>query len=503
MKKGKNLIIMSTVLVLLVAVYLVWTLVGKTDTVDTEETSVTYPLPTIDPAALVGVELEIDASRGGAEEDTAEESTQTGETGETGETSKLTFTLSEDAKRWLWSEDGEVPLDNVAFASMVTAISGYASPHKLENVADADLGRYGLAQPYMSISFTFSDESQRQYKVGALNSFNGMYYFSDSSTPDTVYMVDSSVIDVFDVDIYDLLQYDTTPSISTTNFTKVTFITGGVERVYTYYPTGKADGYTDKYLWYLSVDGAEEVAVDASVAEKLTAALGSVSFEDCASLNYKTDESFAFGDDRLIIDYKKVEKVTDSTTGLEKEVTTPATYTLYLCSGEEGGELYAHTDGSALVYLLRDSADIATLRGGSLATIRPDELWLPNYELISSMGFSTADGSFDVKVNNKNGEITYSREDGELDSAAFLSALSELDALVASSNTEYLEGSGGEGTLVYFTLELELVSGELLVMTAESYTDSYARVTFNGRDDQLITAQSAEKLATTLSAFMK
>ncbi len=505
MKKAKNLIILASVLVILLAVYLVYSAINADGGEESGESTTAYPLETIDPSKLVGVDIEITKdSTHKQEESESEESTQ-GDGGD-GEktTTSLSFALNENATAWLWSEDGEVPLDNSAFANMVSTLSGFSSPYKLENVTNDSLSEYGLTEPYLRVTFTFSDGSRREVKIGAFNPFNEMYYFCDLVSPSTVYMVDESVVSAFDIDVYDLLKYDETPTISSTKITKVTFITDGVTRVYTYYPSGKSEDYTDKYLWYLSIDGSKEAAVDASVAESLTKLAGGITFEDCATLNYKKDNTLGFGGgDRVIIDYKKVDKVTDSTTSVETEVTVDATYTLYLGKSSEDGDIYAHTDSSVLGYVLGESATWSKLRAGSLAGILPDELWLPDYERISSMTFVTESGTKKVIVNNKNGEITYSLDGGEIDGEAFIALQKLLEQTTQTSNTAYLEGDPENEKKAIFSMAVQFTDGKSLTMTAEGYTENYVRVSFGDRNDQLITKDEAVAISDAISKIAK
>ena len=151
---------MLTVLALLVIVYLVASPMWSEDEADETSAEPTHTVAVIDHTTLVGLDLNV-----GGE--------------------SLSFALNDKATEWDWSEDAEVPLDNVAFATLVTALNEAGSKYKLENVTDEQLAEYGLTEPAIIVKFSFSDGTVKEYKIGNLNSFNGLYYLSESGAPNT------------------------------------------------------------------------------------------------------------------------------------------------------------------------------------------------------------------------------------------------------------------------------------------------------------------------------
>ena len=114
MKKAKSIVILLTVLLILLLVYFVvsprWSEKATEDT--TAEP--TYQIAAIDHSSLVGLEL----TRGDV---------------------KLSFTLNDTATEWDWSDNAEIPLDNMTFATIVTALNNASSKYKLEGVTAEQL----------------------------------------------------------------------------------------------------------------------------------------------------------------------------------------------------------------------------------------------------------------------------------------------------------------------------------------------------------------------------
>lgn len=478
---------MLIVLILLLMVYLVASPMWSEDTGEETTEEPTHTVAVIDHTGLVGLEL-----------------TLGGET--------LNFALNDAATEWDWSEDGDVPLDNVAFATVVTALNEAGSKYKLENVTDNQLAEYGLTEPYIVVKFTFSDGTVKEYKVGNLNSFNGLYYLSESGAPNTVYMIDSSVVYSLELDIYDFVLEETPPAITEAKILGVTSIgmasvdsiIGGEDRMFTYYPAGNDTDYTDRYNWYFGTQRKElsssstlprKYPLKGDHADTLSDLVTGLSFDECVGLDY-TDGEYGFSEGRqLVIHYNADEN--------ETGVLTKKEYVIYLGAQREDGGIYAHTADSKLVYILGSSDEWTMLLTNAQEKLMPDEIWLPNYERIDSLTFTAGENTLKVKVENTDGKISYSSDATE-DTDALTSLIEALDGLKAASNVAYFEDDAAAvEKAVMLTIKIAFNVGDAaeLEMTVERYSLNYCKVSFNGRDDQLITLEDAEKLVGMISAI--
>ncbi len=412
---------------------------------------------------------------------------------------KLSFTLNDSSTEWDWSEDGEVPLDNMAFAEIVTAFNEAVSNYKLEGVTEAQLSDYGLASPSYRVKFTYSDSSVKEYLIGMMNSFNSLYYFCEASATDTVYMVPSTLVSSLDLGIFDFVLIETPPALTEGKLIDVNYMNGGNYHTFRYYASGNSADYTDKYDWYFEYGSLNmssippERPLDTGVADTLVSLVTGMYFEECVGLDASAEE-YGFSDaKKIVIRYNADEG--------ETGVLTEKTYTVYIGSQTEDGSIYAYTDNSKLVYKLSSSDEWIALLSSEYAELMPKELCLPNYELIDYLTFTTSAGSITVNVKNTDGKYSYSSDKSD-DTDAMNELVSALEALKATSNIAYFEDDDAavEKNEI-FSVTIGLKGKNALEMKVTRFSMNYCLVSFNGREDQLLTLEDAQEFADTISAF--
>jgi hypothetical protein len=465
---------MLAVLGVLLAVYFIAAPMWSDDAEETTEPLPSHTVAAIDHQLLVGFEL-------------------------TKGEEKLSFALNSSATEWNWSEDAEVPLDNMVFAEIVTAFNEAKSNYKLEGVTEAQLADYGLDEPSYRVKFTNSDASFKEYLIGAVNSFNSLYYFCDAADTATVYMVPSTFVSSLGLGIYDFVLIETPPAFTEGKLIDVNYMNGSNYHTFRYYASGNSADYTDKYDWYVEHGSLEMSSIpparplDTGVADTLVSLVTGMNFEECVGLD-RSDEKFGFSDaSKIVIRYNAAEG--------ESEVLTENSYTVYLGAQTEDGGIYAYTDNSKLVYILGSSDEWSALLSSEYAELMPKELWLPNYELIDSLTFKTAASSITVNVKSTDGKVSYSSDKSD-DTDAINALVSALDALKATSNIAYFEDDAAavEKNEI-FSVIIGLKDKSALEMKITRFSMNYCLVSFNGREDQLLTLEDAQKFADTVSAF--
>ena len=479
MKKAKSIIILLTVLLVLLLVYFVaspmWSDDGAVDT--TAEN--TYTVAAIDHTLLVGLELKY------------------------GETS-LSFSLNDSATKWDWSDNAEIPLDNMTFATIVTALNNAKSKYKLEGVSSEQLADYGLDAPALTVKFIFSGSAAKEYYIGNLNSFNGYYYLSEASAPNTVYMVEATVKSSLELEIYDFVLEETAPAITEAKIVEVVYKNNPWDdKLFRYYPAGNSSDYTDGYEWYFGTVSSEisntstiplpKIPLDATIGDTLSSLVTGLTFEECVGLDY-TAEDYGFSEGKkLVISYN----VDENETGvLQKKE-----YVIYLGSQREDGSIYAHTENSKLVYLLSDSDEWLDIIGVEETKLYPDELWLPNYELINSMTFTAGGKTVKVDLKNTDGKISYSSDYSD-DTDAITALVAALEDISAISNVAYLDegAASGENTEI-FTVKVTFTSGETSEIRVTKYSAEYCLVEFGIMNGRLVTLEDAETFAAMITAI--
>ena len=462
MKKAKSIVILLTVLLILLLVYFVVSPMWSEKAPEDTTAEPTYQIAAIDHSSLVGLEL----TRGDV---------------------KLSFTLNDTATEWDWSDNAEIPLDNMTFATIVTALNNAKSKYKLEGVSAEQLADYGLDAPALTVKFIFSGSAAKEYYVGKLNSFNGYYYLSEASAPNTVYMIDASVKTSLELEIYDFVLEETAPAITEAKIVGVDYTNAGNYRDFIYYPSGNSSDYTDRYEWYFRSGLVEmsslprETPLNATIGDTLSSLVTGLAFDECVGLDY-TAEDYGFSEGKkLVISYNADEN--------ETGVLQKKDYVIYLGSQREDGSIYAHTETSKLVYTLSSSDEWLDIIGVEETKLYPDELWLPNYELIKSMTFTAGGEPVKVNVEVTDGKIAYS-SDTTNDADAIGALVKAFEDMKTVSNAAYLDPSDGvEGMGEMLAVYVELDSGSEVSVVVRRYTDEYCVVTFDFMDGRLITRE--------------
>ena len=465
MKKFKSIIILLTVLLVLLAVYFFASPMWREDEAADTTADQSHQIAAIDHTLLVGLEL-----KHGEE--------------------NLSFALNDKATEWNWSEDGDVPLDNMAFANIVTALNNAKSKYKLEGVSSEQLAEYGLDAPSMTVKFSFSDGTAKQFFIGNLNSFNSSYYLSEASAPNTVYMIEAAVKTSLELDIHDFVLEETPPAITEAKILGVKYNNAGNYREFVYYPSGNSSDYTDRYEWYFrnGLVGMSslppETPLRTDLGDSLSALITGLAFDECVALDY-TAGDFGFSESKkIVISYNAEEG--------ETGVLQKKEYVIYLGSQREDGSIYAHTDISKLVYTLSSSDEWLEIIGVEETKLYPDELWLPNYELIKSMTFTAGGEPVKVNVEVTDGKIAYS-SDTTNDADAIGALVKAFEDMKTVSNAAYLDPSdGAEGMGELFAVYVELDSGSEVSVVVRRYTDEYCVVTFDFMDGRLIAREDAD-----------
>ncbi len=425
--------------------------------------------------------------------------------GESVSVTEMEFRVRDDKTGFEWTADPEVPLDNTKFVDIVTALNDTMSGTRMTDLTADELRLYGVDDPAITATFTFSGGRTYTCGVGSLNAFNGRYYFTTTDDPGAVYMVGSDVRDALDVSIYDVLSFDELPEIGTSSVRKITWEKDGRKLEYTYYPSGNSADYTTGYNWYLSVDGAPAFAVDKGFGTDIEQAVSERMLLEAVAYDNSRDAEYGLdAPGTLRIDYIVSEEITDSETSAGSTVTREASYVLQLGGVDEEGCIYVRTPDSRTVYLISHSDAFAQMTDPDEDLVRPGEIISPEISRIDSITFSGGGKTLAVELTHVDGTTTYRLADGSaLDYEKYSALMDALTALSATSFTSVLEADPSVPQDVEFSVAFRFNAGDVseAVLEIRGYTESYRRAVFMGRDSQLITAEAARGLSELLEAY--
>jgi len=496
-KKTKKLIIAVAVLLLLVlALLLVKNFVKEPeDTTDTE--TETYDVATVSAEELTYVNITVKTvNEVSADTDSSAVESSAVSSGSTTTIKKLNFKVKDDKTGWVWSEDENVPLSNDVFSDMVYAIDEAESTVKLEEVTAEKLAEFGLSDPYVTVEFGFED-SARTFLVGKKNTYNSQYYFCDAESKSTVYMVSDDVVSYLDIEVSDALEWDELPSISAAKIQGIEFLTPEHTYSYKYYASGNDNDYTDKFYWYLSIDGAAEFPVASALSTGLTTAMSGMYFEDCVHFTGEIPAEYGFaGSTAMTLKYAVAETIEDDD-GNTKSVDKNETYVLNLGVTNEDGYYYCKTNDSQLVYLLVYSDVFESALATEERLLRPTEIISLNMDRVDKVKFTASSSVLEIVMTRESGSTTYADASGkDFNETNFNAIIDGLTGVTATSNTAVVEAVSSSGNDVIFSAEFTFNAGTTssAVLEIRNYSEAYRQVSFMGRDDQLITATDAKAL---------
>lgn len=324
MKKYKGLIVLSAILVVLLAIYISIVLSGasdeSSDSTQDDTDTVTYPVASIDAESLTKISY------------TYLEQT-------------YSFVLNNDESAWLWEDDPSLILSSDKFAYMVSYFTNLSSNVMLENVTDAELTSYGLNTPTVVIKFFDSVNGELCFNIGIRNTYNGMYYINEASSPSTVYMVEEALLSKFKYTPDDMLQHDTLPSLELSDIISVKVERSENVYLYTWYEDEAETGDEIKGLWRLSVNDGEESYPGDEISGGLSQAVTEMEFKNF--ITYDSSKLAEYGLDdptKITLTYREKDETSD------KDLETAKV--ILLGKESSDGLFYAKLEGSPYVYTL-------------------------------------------------------------------------------------------------------------------------------------------------------
>lgn len=122
---------------------------------------------------------------------------------------QYSYTKTED--EWAYDGDTSIDMDESAIETLLVDVEMLQAADAITEYESLDT--YGLDEPSQTISFTFTDETVFTIKIGDYNDMVGYYYMMIEGN-DTLYMGDSTLLDIFEVSYEDLVYVEETTEIT-------------------------------------------------------------------------------------------------------------------------------------------------------------------------------------------------------------------------------------------------------------------------------------------------
>ncbi len=291
-KKNKGILILLAVLILLVAVYFglrTWNAQQEEKAQEEQEAATVH---VTDTSAEDIVSLKFNVGNGGLE-------------------------FSKEDDQWYYTPDKDFPLQQSYPEDMAETVGSITAGRELTDGDSIDA--YGLDEPAYTIEYTDADGNTTELLFGDMT---GDDYYVMLNGNDTVYTVNSSVIDPFNYTLDDMARLDDYPSIGSGNLVKEVITQNGETTTY--------DSEDE--------DQAEDIAAVAG-------GLGAVSLSEAADYSVEDEDLDVYGLDE------------------DSRITVEATYTqddeehlftLYIGNEDGSGNRYVMLNDSRIVYLISD-----------------------------------------------------------------------------------------------------------------------------------------------------
>lgn len=291
-KKNKGILILLAVLILLVAVYFglrTWNAQQEEKAQEEQEAATVH---VTDTSAEDIVSLKFNVGNGGLE-------------------------FSKEDDQWYYTPDKDFPLQQSYPEDMAETVGSITAGRELTDGDSIDA--YGLDEPAYTIEYTDADGNTTELLFGDMT---GDDYYVMLNGNDTVYTVNSSVIDPFNYTLDDMARLDDYPSIGSGNLVKEVITQNGETTTY--------DSEDE--------DQAEDIA-------GVAGGLGAVSLSEAADYSVEDEDLDVYGLDE------------------DSRITVEATYTqndeeqlltLYIGNEDGSGNRYVMLNDSRIVYLISD-----------------------------------------------------------------------------------------------------------------------------------------------------
>lgn len=291
-KKNKGILILLAVLILLVAVYFglrTWNAQQEEKAQEEQEAATVH---VTDTSAEDIVSLKFNVGNGDLE-------------------------FSKEDDQWYYTPDKDFPLQQSYPEDMAETVGSITAGRELTDGDSIDA--YGLDEPAYTIEYTDADGNTAELLFGDMT---GDDYYVMLNGNDTVYTVNSSVIDPFNYTLDDMARLDDYPSIGSGNLVKEVITQNGETTTY--------DSEDE--------DQAEDIAAVAG-------GLGAVTLSEAADYSVEDEDLDVYGLDE------------------DSRITVEATYTqndeeqlltLYIGNEDGNGNRYVMLNDSRIVYLISD-----------------------------------------------------------------------------------------------------------------------------------------------------
>ena len=469
MKRGKKMLLLLGVLVLVVAAWLVLVRVGGED-----ETAGTTKETVLSQVASGDV-VTLGWSNGGE-----------------------TTVFEKIDSFWRHAADDAFPVNEFQLEMLAATISYVASSRTIENVTD--YAQYGLDKPSLTLTVGYADGTESRYDFGAKNALADGYYGRMNGGSD-VYLLSSLIYDSFSVlpeDISKVLATEKIPAMKTRFGLRVKNPGGGMDLVYLADSVGLT--YSELYNWFEKQDGGYR-AVKVGVLNGLINDLEALQWAGVISYNATETELAACG----LLDPVAVLTVQYEQDGAAQE------FTLELGNYSETGACYARIADSPMIYLV-DTAMADRIILMSYDGMVPDEICYIDMDTLLAFGILLDGETHRIEISAEmrkddagveKAATVYTCDGRELDGVETERLLSSIKAMNANTTVSAsAAGAAVRDEVIGFTFYRDAGEYSEMLLRFLRYSSENCLVEFNGERNKLVLSSNVDRLVESARALL-
>ncbi len=337
-----------------------------------------------------------------------------------------TYSFHWDTDVWLYDEDEAFPVDGDKITALLEQFQQFSAAFTIEEVED--YAQYGLDDPLCTIDVTTEDASW-QILLGDYSTMDSQRYVSIGD--DKVYLAVSDPLDVFDVELSDLIENDTVPSFD--QVTEITF--SGTENYTVSYEEDSTATYCADDVYFTQLNSAA-LALDTSLVNAYVRVLRNLDLTDYISYNATEEELASSGldDPELTVTVRYTYEDEDGETVEDTFVLSVSRDPEQRDSADDSEEeddeeilAYVRVGDSPILYQI--SADEYTdLMAASRNDLRHQEIFSGDFGDVTQLDISLDGEDYTITSEETDGARVYFYQEEELDISALQDALEDLEA---------------------------------------------------------------------------
>ena len=311
---------------------------------------------------------------------------------------KQEVVFEKDGDSWVKADENAFPVSQDKVDALAASLESITATRTLEDVED--VSEYELDQPENTITVTTTDGDTTVIQIGMENSSTNQEYIDLNNDSSTVYVVESSIFQSFEGELYDFAESGTFPAVDSSTVNRISV-------------DGKESSYTVKKdennMWTVAGSDGKEEKADSAKATSLASALSGMAYASFVNYDCADSDLSKYGLDKpystITVDYQ--EETQDSSDEEDSTKDDVESVTEASDDGKETLEEVENTDSSAVSETSGESEDEETTEDADTTKVATE---MVDRQLVIYIGDQASDGGRYVRIDGSNEIYTISED---------------------------------------------------------------------------------------------